>query len=316
VLAFSGGVDAGGAGFARDPGPGALDEAVKLTVAAVGVVVKQHEAAHVGVLGEIRHILQGAVSPADPLVVLLGGVLCVMDDDVRAGQEVAVASVFAARGRGAAAAGEASAVGLVVGGVHDRLPIDDDPIADGDAGVVEVLRGHGDVAHREVALLEITDVYLGVEVLHRHGEIVLAHLPVEQLIEALVHARGPEDGPALAGLIKRREERDPLNVVPVGVRDEQAAASGGGGLTQERLGEAMKARPRVEDDEIPGGGADLDAGGVAAVPQRALPGLRDGASGAPETDLHESSCAAACPRGEGSRPSRPRGKSPFSRGHL
>src|SRR5262245_18610928 len=75
-----------------------------------------------------RHcVLNGAMPPADLLWVLLGSVLGVMDDEVRAGEKLAMPQVFAADF--ACSIGKMPVMRLVIGCINDRCTLDLKPVS-------------------------------------------------------------------------------------------------------------------------------------------------------------------------------------------
>src|SRR5207302_4476484 len=83
------------------------------------------------------------------------------------------------------------------------------------------------------------------------------------------HEVGPEEGKA-------------LDVDPVGVADQEVGAD----RPRQLVAELADARAAVDDDQLAGRGADLDAGGVPAVAQGVAAGRRAGASRPPELHPH------------------------------
>src|SRR5690606_8197647 len=92
---------------------------------------------------------------------------------------------------------------------------------------------------------------------------------------------------------ERREERQPLDVVPVEVGQEELGANGPAGRG-EALAELTDPGARVEDQALVVGGTDLEARCVAAIVGGGGPGARDRAARAP--------AGAAEPRRRGGGP--------------
>ena len=91
---------------------------------------------------------------------------------------------------------------------------------------------------------------------------------------------------SLLGLEEGREEREPLDVIPVGVGDEEMAAHRPRAGPHERLSQAVGPGAAVEHDERAVRGPDLDTGRVPAIAQRSRTGLRQGAARPPEPNSH------------------------------
>jgi hypothetical protein len=81
---------------------------------------------------------------------------------------------------------------------------------------------------------------------------------------------------------RRQEERQPLDVVGVGVTDEQVRAYRA--AARERDAELPRTGAAVEDEERPVIGARFDAGRVPAVASGFGPGRGDRPTDAPEAD--------------------------------
>ena len=80
-----------------------------------------------------------------------------------------------------------------------------------------------DVVDLELALDEVVVLDRRVEVEQLDREVRVLHLTRERLVDRRVEPAGPVDVPDVAGLEQRREERQALDVVPVGVPDEEVA---------------------------------------------------------------------------------------------
>ena len=153
--------------------------------------------------------------------VLLGGVLGVVDHDVGALQERDVAIVVAVRSHVTARA-EGGVERLVVGDVAHGRAVALQAIPERERRVVEVLRAHHHVVDLEHALDELVVADPASELIDRDGEVRIAHLGGERLAQRFVHATRAVDVP-LARAVQRGEERQALDVVPVGVAEQQRA---------------------------------------------------------------------------------------------
>jgi len=120
--AFAGGVDLEGRGDGGGEPAGIGEDGVQLVVGAVGVVVEEQEVFDAGVGGLTDHGIDAAMAPADAGGVFGGGVLGVVDEDVRLvdeGADVALAAEGGTGGSGLGGAGGVGATDLVVGGVDE-----------------------------------------------------------------------------------------------------------------------------------------------------------------------------------------------------
>jgi hypothetical protein len=85
-----------------------------------------------------------------------------------------------------------------------------------------------------------------------------------------------------SGEERRQEERQALDVVGMGVADEEVRADRA--AAREGDPELPRSGPAIEDEERPVVGAGLDARCVAAVASGLGTGRRDGPPDAPESD--------------------------------
>ena len=95
----------------------------------------------------------------------------------------------------------------------------------------------------------------------------------------------------IARLVERRKKGQPLNVVPVRVRNEQVGAAVTRAKLRRRhqlLAEFSQARASIDDDAWAPFGADLYARSIAAVAVGLRPGHRIGAPHPPKPHLHVS----------------------------
>src|SRR5207237_6419377 len=127
-------------------------------------------------------------------------------------------------------------------------------------------RGDLDVVDPQPSLDQLMIADRRAELLEAHWKIGVLHLAGERVAQCLAEAARRVDVPFVAGLEQRPEERDALDVVPVGVADQDMAAqrlAAGHKLASENLG----AGSHVEDDESPRGRPQLDAGRIPAIAQ-------------------------------------------------
>ena len=132
----------------------------------------------------------------------------------------------------------------------------------------------------------------------RHGKERRIGLRGEHAAQVLVVALACVDEQTIAFPIERRKERQPLDVVPVGVADQDVRLA----FARLELGthklfaQATNAGAAVDDDARACRRRDLDARGVTSVALGA--GARNGkrATNAPEADSHDqaSTCLPSC----------------------
>ncbi len=193
-------------------------------------------------------------------------------------------------------------MGFVVRRVHDRCAVDVEPVAERDSRVVEVAGGDHRPAEVEASLDEILVVDLGLQLFEGDGEVAVLHLPRQDLAQRCAEAARTVDAPPVVGLEQRREERQTLDVIPVGVTDEDVPVDGIAGRPVEQVeAQGMATGAAVDHDHGPVVRLDLDTRGVAPVEDRGRARLGDRPPGPPERDVHRLSPSrgtSAC-RGRG-----------------
>src|SRR5829696_967832 len=119
----------------------------------------------------------------------------------------------------------------------------------------------------------------------RYREDHRIHLAAEDLLERdplLLGSVYDDRGfPAAKGF----EERQPLDVIPVGVRQEDISGEDAIALLHQHVAERTQSAAGIEDDQPVVRSGNADAGGVAAVPRGLGPWSWDRTSGTPERHL-------------------------------
>ena len=192
-----------------------------------------------------------------------------------AGDEL-VAEQDVGEGRGVADVGHLGAVG------HDG-------VGGGDVGVIEAGAGDLGVLHLELGIVgQLVEVDGGPGLLERDREVGGARLAGHDRLQGPVGALAGIDVQLVALAIQGGEERQPLDVIPVGVADQQVGGAGARfefGLHQ-LLAQAAQAGAGVDDQAGTFAGDHLHAAGVAAVAFGAWPGHGQRAAHAPEAHSH------------------------------
>ncbi len=85
--------------------------------------------------------------------------------------------------------------------------------------------------------------------------------------------------------LKRLEERQPLDVIPVGVGKEDISGEDAVPLLHQHVAERTQSAAGIEDDQPVVRSGNADAGGVAAVPRGLGPRSWDRAAGTPKRHL-------------------------------
>lgn len=236
-----------------------LFDAEKKIVVVFGIVMGESQAFHAGHFRDLHGLIEAAVSPTAPFLQLLGRVLRVMDEQVRAARQldqplIDLLAVFNVR-----ANDKDAAISLdpeTIGSAGMIVPLSSDQglhIVD----TAEVLAGIGNLQELEI----------GSHALQLHGEVFHLHLDLEDLLQmadGLIPAQGKERD-FLIGIIGWGKERKTLDMVPVKVRERDKdlfllvpdGAEVAAQISQSRAG--------INDGDAIGiGERDLEAGGVTA----------------------------------------------------
>ena len=165
----------------RDLPPGRLRNPIEPVVVAERIVVVQGEPPHAGRPRHLHHVLDRAVTPADPARVLGAGVLRIVDEEVGPGQEVHVSSVFPRDLGSGSRVRERPSVGLVVGRIDERHPIGLQAVSEREGRMVQVARGDADVGNGEGPLDQVVVSHGRPELLEADGKVHVLHLAGERL---------------------------------------------------------------------------------------------------------------------------------------
>jgi hypothetical protein len=246
------------------------------------VVVEEGQALHAGGERDVGRVLDRGVAPAEPVRVLLLRVLRVVDDQVGPAHEGDVPLV--------ARVVQDAVLGLperlVIGDVRDGGPGASHPVGDGRGGVVQVLGLDQHVADPEKALLQLGEVDPRAQVSQLDREVGVLHLPGHRLLEALLEPERRVHVELGPGQERGDEERKALDVIPMGVADEQVQAHGGGEGPDQMEPQLARAGAAVQHDDRAVLGPHLHARRVAAVSGGALARRSYRAPGAPEPYVH------------------------------
>ena len=139
------------------------------------------------------------------------------------------------------------------------------PVADGEAGMVGAVGADEGGADGEIEVAQFLNLDVAGELGEGDGKVGAFHLAGEGGFEAGAGAFAAEDAEAAAGFVEGGKEGQALDVIPVGVGDEEGEGEGLGlEFCEEGAAEFAEAGAGVEDDDV-FAAADFNAGGVAAV---------------------------------------------------
>ncbi len=246
-------------------------------------VVEQRELARAGFLGDVDRVLDGAVTPRALDLVLVGGVLRVVDEQVDAVAElehVAGYVVVGVVGHGA---------GPVVGEVRDRHALHLDPEAERGVGVADPARPHLGAVEREVVVGDRLEGDVAAQLLGRDREVGRAHHLAEHGAERPVLLVGTDHGDVATAGRERQEERQPLDVIPVEVGEQhRGAVAVEASLGGQRVAVVAQPGAEVEHDRVVAFGRDFDARGVAPVAVELVAVARSRTAHPPEVHVRRS----------------------------
>ena len=246
------------------------------------IVVEEHQALDAGGQRDVDRVLDAAVAPADLVAVLRVGVLGVVDDEVRALQERDVALVT----RMLRDAPRGVPERLVVGRVGDGRAVAGHAVGDRGRGVVQELRLDQHAADAEEPLVELREVDARAQVAHLDREVRVLHLAGHRLLEPALETDRRVDVQLGARQERGDEERKALDVIPVGVADEEVEPKGLGHRLDQMQAELAGAGAAIEDDHGAVGGPYLDARGVSPEARGVRPRRGDRSTRSPEANLH------------------------------
>src|SRR5882762_539816 len=259
--------------------PGRLQQPVHHFVAVLRLVVEQDEPPDAGLLSEGHRLFIRRVTPAAVHGELRRRVHRVVDQQVHALQERY--EILAPRGRHLVMPARAQ---LVVGHVPEAGAAFDgrQPKSQRRPRVPQLHRPHSELTDRELGRVHLLYRQLRRQRVERDGEHGRIHLLAEDRFER----RGPLPRSPDAHGVARSEERlevgQALNVVPVGVRQQNLHFHRPVLLFDQMQPQRPDARPRVQNHELTPGALNGDTRRIATVARGLGPGGRDATPGPPE----------------------------------
>ena len=248
-------------------------------------MVRERDASYAGVAAYTYRVLDRAVSPADFGDILLRRVLCVVNDKIGLGNEIRVVPVNP-RDR-ALPRGQRGGVRFVIAAVRHACAIRLESISQGQCRMVQKARRDLDITNIERALDEVVVMNFRCEMLQRDRKVSVLHLTGERCPHAVRKAFRAVHMPGISRNEKRREKRDPLDMIPVGMADQQMAVDATFALPHQLLAEVMATGPAIDHEQLARIRAQLGARGIAAVSGGTWPRFGDRTACAPELYLHD-----------------------------
>src|SRR5207237_4072870 len=171
--------------------------------------------------------------------------------------------------------------------VDERAIISLDPERESGRRVEDARGAHAEPPDLLVAsILQLADGQLRGKIIDVDGKKRIVHPEPEELAHR-AGLLGAADAQRRLRIVRRTEEGNALDVIPMEVREQEVDGERPrAAAVHERRAELAESRAGVEDEKRSGAVANLDTGGVAAVSHGERARRRDGATRAPETDLH------------------------------
>jgi hypothetical protein len=137
---------------------------------------------------------------------------------------------------------------LMISGIHHHRTTGLNPVSQSPARVIEIAGCHLDVRNLEQSLHEVMIANGSAELLEGDREIGVLHLPRKSLFEAFSKPSWGIDVPDISRNKERSKEWEALDMVPMGVGDQQVAMHGLRSRSDQVLPEAMCTGTTVQHD--------------------------------------------------------------------
>ena len=152
--------------------------------------------------------------------------------------------------------------------------------------MIRPVRLHLDRPEGKIIIRKLFDLNVARQLGKRHGKVGAFHLPRQRGHQTRARAFAAQNAQMTARFINRRKKGQPLDVIPVRVRQQQREVEGAVlEFLQQRPAQLPQARAGVQNDDLPAV-THLHTRGVSAVTNRARPGGGDGTAHTPEFYAH------------------------------
>src|SRR3984893_7036192 len=265
--------------------------AIDCCVVVVGVVMKEHQLARAGIERQGNGRAEGAGAPADVSLIFFVGVLRIENQNIRSVQKFDEAGplllgsfsrLLRTEQMGFRRMSLKRVVWFGVRQESNRTAAGEEAISNANTRMIHEFRTHPHFADVKFHRLKFLDVDLSGKVVQFHRKKWAGHLSLENLVQFGVGPVVAVDSDLVLVIVGGNEKREPLDVIPMNVRDQQAE------LDRPRAkfvlqsdSELTNSRSRVQDNDLIIG-AHLYASGVTAITNRARPRYWDGTAHAPE----------------------------------
>src|SRR5579883_833380 len=220
-------------------------------------MMEEDEISDAGGFGDAHAFAPARMSPPAVTLEFLGGVLRVIDENIRCfGKAAQIAVVF-----------EVSR--LVIGGVDDCPNSSLDAIAEAALGMIEPASGHARFADREtIAPSNIGEFAICGHSMEVDREVGMSHLRFENALEAILPDEFRSETVKMKLVVRRiqgREKGDALNVVPMVVGHEDVGLNGFFGGGRQAIAKNPQAGAAIEDEATPVGRNEFEARRITAI---------------------------------------------------
>src|SRR5215472_11365855 len=159
--------------------------------------------------------------------------------------------------------------------------------------MVQVVGRDFDIIDIESAFHEVVITNSGTKLIRCYRKIGVLHLARERFAQRLVEPPRTVDIPLGSGNKERGNERNPLNMIPVRVADQDVTPQTFHPSCYQRLAEGMRTGSTIDNDECPTRGAHFNARGVSTIADSGRPRLGNRPTRAPKLDVHGASRSRA-----------------------
>src|SRR5207245_2628526 len=204
------------------------------------------------------------------------------------GRRIAVTSPNATDGRLPRTCSSSPSAAAIPSSARPRV-VAGDAVGQRRRGGMQVLRLDEHLPDAAESFVQFREMDAAPEVVHFHREVGVLHLPGNGVLQAAMKAHGGVDVQLGVGQEGRAKERETLNVIPMGMPDEEVKAERLRLGLQEVMAQLPDAGPAVQDDDRAVIGADFHACGVPAKFGGLFSRHGDGPAGPPEADEQGSS---------------------------
>jgi hypothetical protein len=256
----------------------------------LGIMMEQKEVFYLRLKSQIYDVIQTGVAPPTVSFVFVTFILGVHDKDVATVQKLQDFLVFVPGQLGSffvtdtlrAPGMGVAIVWLIVRKESDGTGGSEQAVPDTNSGVVSQASLDADGANLEMQLLELFYFYIGGHFPKANGKVGILHLAVQDIVQAIFCAFVPEDMQMILRSVKGKEKREALDVIPVGVSQQQAEIKGfSPELFEQGAPERAEAGAAVEDDDL-SVRTDFDAGRIAPIIEGGWAGGGNGSTNTPK----------------------------------